>query len=239
VRRRKRPQDERRGGLPSKCSTRTPQAGRSFEAVGFGSCSQLTRHAGPDRWRLYLPDLPADPVQLASLARWAYDPPALGSAFDAVARAEGERTHPERAAAHTTAVAARAALDQALRARSEASDRRLEQKRRFGLAGLVSDAARAMADLDRDLDATRERLTDLRRCITALTSEPVLLAEPPERLAAERDDWRVQREAAARPQRQLTAAPDPDSLDVTLPGPGYQHALRTPGPSHGGPSIGI
>jgi hypothetical protein len=196
--------------------------------------SQLTGWA--DRWRPYLPDLPAAPAELAPLARSPYIPPPLGAAFEDAARAEGERAHPECTAAHADADAARADLEQALRARFDAGDRRLEQMRPFGLAGLVTDPATTLAELDRALDATRERLTDVRACLTALAAEPALLALPPERLTAERDTWRVQQDAAAERARHPAPAQDPASLTPRLPGPDYHHTV---GPAHHGPSLGI
>jgi hypothetical protein len=216
------------GGGPGRFGRRRPAMDRAGE--------ELTGWA--DRWRPYLPDLPADPAELAPLARWSYTPPALGAAFEAAARAEAETAHPERAAAHAAADAARAAAQQAWRDYTEASDRRSWAKRPYGLAGLVADPAAAATKLEGDLDATRQRLTDARACIIALTAEPALLALPPERLTAERDTWRVQHDAASAP-RHRTVAPDPDNDAPTLPAPGYQHMPHTPGPSHSGPSIGI
>lgn len=77
-------------------------------------------HGWADRWRPHLPHLPTDPTQLARVADWFDDRPALWTAFDDSARRAADHDHPEHAQLRATALAARQAHDQAQRALAEA-----------------------------------------------------------------------------------------------------------------------
>ena len=96
---------------------------------------------------------------------------------------------------------------------AEAGRRRDERLDPFGPAARTSDPGGRLADLDRNIAATRQELTNTRTRIAALTAEPALLAQPPHRLTHEREAWRTQR--AAGPDQ-----PGPASLRPTAPARG-------------------
>ncbi|NEK86113.1 relaxase domain-containing protein [Blastococcus saxobsidens] len=172
---------------------------------------QLTDWA--DRWRIDVPSLPADPKDLAKVASWFDDRPALWTAFDTSAHRAAEHAHPEHAQLCAAADAARDAHEQARRALAEASRRRGERLDPFGTVAWAPGPAGRLTDLQRDIAATRQELTDARACIATLTAEPALLAQPPDRLTREREAWRTQHSAGPA-QRGST------SLRPTAPVPG-------------------
>ncbi|CCG01024.1 MobF family relaxase [Blastococcus saxobsidens] len=171
---------------------------------------QLTDWA--DRWRPHVPSLPTDPKNLAPVASWFDDRPALWTALNASAHRAAEDAHPEHAQLRAAADAARHAAEQARRALAEATRRRDERLDPFGHVAWTSDPAGRLADLGRDIATTRQELTDARTRIATLTAEPALRAQPPDRLDREREAWRTRR--AAGPNQ-----PRPASLRPTAPVP--------------------
>jgi exodeoxyribonuclease V alpha subunit len=167
---------------------------------------QLTSWA--DRWRPHLPDLPNDPNRIARAAGWFDDRPALWRAFDTAGRGTAEREHPEHAQLRAAADAARRAHDDARRALAEAHRRRDERFDPFGPIGWAPDPEARLADLERDIAATHQELTDVRARIPRLTAEPALLALPAGQLVEERERWRAGRGAQRTAGR---AAPAPAS----------------------------
>ncbi len=135
---------------------------------------QLTDWA--DRWRPHVPSLPTDPKELARVAGWFDDRPALWEAFDASARRPAEHAHPE----HAQLCARRRRRPERARAGparlAEAGRRRDERLDPFGPVAWTPDPAGRLADLQRDIAATRQELTDTRARIATLTAEPALLA---------------------------------------------------------------
>ena len=77
-----------------------------------------------------------------------------------------------------------------------------------------------LADLERDIAAIGQQLTDARVRITGLTAEPALLAQPADRLAREHDAWRARHDVDRRAAR--TTVPGPQ--------PGPTRAVRPPRP---------
>ncbi|MGK5110992.1 hypothetical protein [Geodermatophilus sp. CPCC 205506] len=152
---------------------------------------QLTDWA--DRWRPHLPSLPTDPKDLAQVADWFDDRPALWRSLNSSARQAGDHAHPEHVALCAAADAAQDAAEQARRALAEAGRRRDERLDTFGPVAWIPDPAGRLADLQRDIATTRQELTDARARITTLTAEPALLAQPPDRLSQEREAWRTRR----------------------------------------------
>jgi thymidine kinase len=186
---------------------------------------QLTDWA--DRWRPHVPSLPTEPGELAPVAGWFDDRPALWEAFSTSARLIAEHAHPDHAQLCAVADAARNAHERARRALAEATRRRDERLDSFGPAAGTSDPAGRLADLQCDIAAARQELTDTRTRIAALTAEPALLAQPPDRLARERAAWRTRR--AAGPDQ-----PGSGSLRPTAQVP----AVPRPGTERLGPSLG-
>jgi exodeoxyribonuclease V alpha subunit len=180
-----------------------------------------------DRWRPHVPSLPTEPGELAPVAAWFDDRPALWRAFNTSARLIAESAYPEHAQLCAAANAARNAHEQARRALTEATRRRDQRLDPFGPAAWTPDPAGRLADLQCDIAATRQELTDTRTRIATLTAEPALLAQPPDRLTHERAAWRTRRatgpdrpgSANLRPTAQVPAVPRPETerLGPSLP----------------------
>jgi hypothetical protein len=152
---------------------------------------QLTDWA--DRWRPHVPSLPLDPKDLAHMAGWFDDCPALWRALDDSARQAAESAHPEHAQLCAAADAARTPHEQARHALDEVGRRRDARLDPFGPAAWTPDPAGRLTDLDRDIATTREALTDTPARIATLTAEPALLGQPADRLTREREAWRTRR----------------------------------------------
>ncbi|WP_092200573.1 MobF family relaxase [Blastococcus tunisiensis] len=185
---------------------------------------QLTDWA--DRWRPHVPCLPTDPKDLAQVAGWFDDRPALWRAFAASARQAAEQAHPEHAQLCAAADAAWNAHEQARHAVAEAGRRRDERLDPFGPVAWTPDPAGRLTNLQRDIATTRQELTDARARIATLTAEPALLAQPPDRLSQEREAWRTRRPI------------DPDQGAWTSPWPpGPVPAVARPDAERLGPSL--
>jgi exodeoxyribonuclease V alpha subunit len=189
-----------------------------------------------DRWRPHLPELPADPGRLAQVADGSDDRPALPAAFDAVARRAAEHAHPEHAALCAAADAARHEHDRAQRALAEAVRQRDDELGRFGALGRTPDPAGRLAELDRDIAADQRGLAAARARIAQLEAEPALAAQSADRLVAERDAWRIARDAD---RRQFQS--NPLRLAVSAAGfgsPQPRHHEVAAGHGDAGPSLG-
>jgi hypothetical protein len=180
-----------------------------------------------DRWRPHLPCLPTDPKDLAPVAGWFDDRPALWEALNTSARQAEEQAHPEHAHLRAAADAAQDAHEQARHAVAEATRRRDERLDPLGPVAFTPDPAGRLTDLERDIATTRQELTDTRTRIAALTAEPALLAQPPDRLTREREAWRTRRTAGpeqhgsvrTRPTAPVPGVPRPEEerLGPSLP----------------------
>ncbi|MDK3255268.1 MobF family relaxase [Blastococcus capsensis] len=171
---------------------------------------QLTDWA--DRWRPHLPYLPTEAGELARVAGWFDDRPALWTAFDASAHRAAEQAHPEHAQLHTAVDATRLAAEQARRALAEARRERDQRLDPFEPMAWSPDPVGRLGGLQRDIAATRQDLTEVRVRIASLTAEPVLLAQPPDRLTREREAW-ITRHTASPDQ------PGPTTMQTTVPVP--------------------
>jgi exodeoxyribonuclease V alpha subunit len=168
-----------------------------------------------DRWRPLLPHLPTDPRQLARVAHWFDDRPALWAALEAAGHRAACQHHPECTQERAAADAAASAHQHAVQALADARQRRHERLEPLGPIAWTGDLQKLLADLQHDLAATRQQLTDARARITALTAEPALRAQPGDRLVRERTAWAADGDAthahaaarqAARPESSLRAA---------------------------------
>jgi conjugative relaxase-like TrwC/TraI family protein len=165
-----------------------------------------------DTWRPYLPAMPTDPRQIARLADRADDRPRLWTAFDSYARYHAEHAHPEHAQLQEAAESARAAQEEAWRAVAAARRQHENELAHLGSLAWTPDPAERLADTGRDIAADHTELAALRARIARLTAEPALLAQPADRLASERDHWRVRHDselAATRPPASPSAPPQP------------------------------
>ncbi|TFV81181.1 TrwC relaxase [Blastococcus sp. CT_GayMR20] len=178
---------------------------------------QLTDWA--DRWRPHVPSLPTEPGQLALIAGWFHERSALWEAFNTSAHLIAEQAHPEHAQLCAAADAARNAHEQARHAVAEAGRRRDERLDPFGPVAWTADPAGRLTDLQRNIAATRQKLTDTRARIATLTAEPALLGQPTDRLTREREAWRTWRSAGIdhrgsrrpRPTAPVPGVPRPET----------------------------
>ncbi|SNR54031.1 MobF family relaxase [Blastococcus mobilis] len=172
-------------------------------------------------WRQHLPGLPTDTKDLAGVASWFDDRPALWRAFDAAARRAAEQAHPEHAQLRAAAETAHKDHERGRRALAEARRQRDERLDRFGPVAWTPEPAGRLADLERDIAATHQELTDARARIATLEAEPALLARPADRLTQERGAWRARADAervAGRTAAKPSGAPEP-ALPVPPPPP--------------------
>jgi hypothetical protein len=170
-----------------------------------------------DRWRSHLADLPADPGRIAQFASRRDARSALWEAFDAAARRDAERSHPEHAALRTAADAARHAQEQARRVVAEARRSRDDRLSPFGALAQTPDPAARLTDLDRDIAATRHQLATARARIAQLQADPALLGQVPDLLTHEREAWRTRR--AAGHHKSGSVSPRPATLAPGVPRP--------------------
>jgi hypothetical protein len=164
---------------------------------------QLTGWYGA--WVQHLPGLPADLYRLTRLAAGPDDRPALEAVLAAAARRAAERAHPEHAALTAAADAAGRAHHAA---QYELDSARYDHDNRYGTTD-QAEYARRLADAEGGLAAAHQQLTDVRARISALQADPAILAQPPERLQQENQDWQARHDAvqrAARTRRRPAAA---------------------------------
>jgi hypothetical protein len=194
---------------------------------------QLTAWA--DNWRPHLPTLPTDPDRIAQVTGRSDDRPVLWAALDASARRQAERGHPESRELRAVAGAAQRAYEQARHALAEARRGRDQRLAHFGSIAWAPDPAGRLAELERDVAADRQELTDVRAQITRLVAEPSLLAQPRDRLDREREAWRAGREAEQAARRAGTTSPTGRTPAVRVPPPPPPSLGLRPPPGRGIP----
>ncbi|CCG04773.1 MobF family relaxase [Blastococcus saxobsidens] len=172
-----------------------------------------------DAWRPYLPAMPTDPQLIARLADRSDDRPRLWTAFDSYARHHAERAHPENAQSRGTAATAQEAHRHAGAAVADARRQHEERLARFGSLAWTLDPAGRLAHTDRNITAAHTELAAVRARIARLTAEPVLLAQPADRLARERDQWRARHDPELAATRLPASPPAPPRLVVRPPRP--------------------
>jgi exodeoxyribonuclease V alpha subunit len=189
-----------------------------------------------DAWRPYLPGMPTDPQQIARLADRSDDRPRLWTAFDSYARHHAEHAYPEHAQLRATAATAQEAHRHAGAAVHHARRQHEDRLARFGPLAWTLDPAERLSDSEHQVAAARQQLTDVRARMARLTSEPVLRAQPTDRLARERGTWRASQDADPTPHRSAAPLPTAPQPGVRLPRP-EDLALLTRRPA-AGPGIG-
>ena len=176
---------------------------------------QLTDWA--DRWRPHVPDLPADPGQLAQVAGWFDDRPTLWTGFNAAGRLAAERACPEDAELRAVADAAQHAREQARHALSEGRRQHEDRLAPFGALAWIPEPAARLADADRDIAATSGELAAAQARIARLKAEPAIPTLPPDRLAQERDVWRGRRDVERNQRQPITRRPTAPACGVPRP----------------------
>jgi exodeoxyribonuclease V alpha subunit len=179
-----------------------------------------------DRWRAHVPSLPSDAKELARLAGWFDDRPALWTALDTSAQRAAEAAHPEHGA-QGAAADARQQHEQARSALAEAHRKRDQRLRGLEPAAWTPEPEARLAELDRGIAATRQELTDARARIATLRAEHLAVptaepaqAQPAERLAQEHDAWRARRRTAERTARRAgDARTTPNQRPLHVPPP--------------------
>ncbi len=197
---------------------------------------QLTDWA--DRWLPHVPSLPTDPTELARVAGWFDDRPALWRALDASARQAAGEAHPEHAQLRAAADAARHAAEQARRALAEASRQREERLDPFEPAAWTPDPAGRLTDLQRNSATARQELTHTRTRIATLTAEPAVLAQPADRLDREREAWRKRRTIDLDLDRGGPATLRPTGTVLGVPRPETERLGSSLAPRGTAPGVG-
>jgi exodeoxyribonuclease V alpha subunit len=182
-----------------------------------------------DRWRPHVPSLPSDAKELARVAGWFDDRPALWAALGASAQRAAEAAHPEHGVQGAAADAARHQYEQARSALAEAHRQRDQRLRGLEPAAWTPEPQARLAELDRGIAATRQELTDARARIATLRAEHLAVptgeparVQPAERLAQEHDAWRARRrnaERAARRAGDVRRTPNERPIHVPPPPP--------------------
>jgi hypothetical protein len=178
---------------------------------------QLTDWA--NGWRQHLPGLPTDTTDLARMAGWFDDRPALWTAFDASARAQAEQVHPDHATLSAAVRTTEQAHEQARSALVEARRQRDGRLDHLGPAAWTPDPEARLAELERDIAVASRRLSDIRARIAGLKAEPALLAQPADRLTLERDGWRARQSAEGVARRAQAATPIAAGSAIRTPPP--------------------
>ena len=182
-----------------------------------------------DRWRPYLPTLPTETRQLAAVASSADDPPRLQAALGELAYRRTEAAHPERARLCAAADAAQAAHVRVSRALDQARRRQEDRLTRLTAHGQRVDPAVELAGVHGDVTAAEDALAAARTRVAQLTADPAMVAQSPERLAQERNAWRLYRDAERATRRALApAASSPRPTRSVRPPEPALH--RTPSP---------
>jgi hypothetical protein len=170
-----------------------------------------------DRWRLYLPDLPTDPEQLARVADRFDDRPALWRAFNATAHRAAERDHPDRAGQRAAAEAAVRAGEQAQAALTEAQCQQRERLTALGLIAFTSNPTGTLAHFEGYAVTAWDELADAQTRIANLRAELALLGQSPDLLTAANDAWRTR--YAAEQQQRPAVTPNPAGYPEGVPRP--------------------
>jgi exodeoxyribonuclease V alpha subunit len=178
---------------------------------------QLTDWA--NGWRQHLPGLPTDTTDLARMAGWFDDRPALWTAFNASARAQAEQAHPDHATLSASARATEHAYEQARSALAEARRQREGRPDHLGPAAWVPGPGARLAELERNIAVDHQKLTAARTHIAGLKAEPALLAQPADRLTQERDGWRARQNAEGATGRTRAATPIAAGSAIRTPPP--------------------
>ncbi len=185
----------------------TGRFGQRHTAVTRAS-EELTTWA--DAWRPDVPDLPRSVDRLADRVLWFEDRPKLWETLDHAARDQAEHENP-------AAVAAIGAADQAADVRQVASrayrdtERYYEQAlARYGSLAHTEHPEQQLTRLNTGLEATGREFTAAQATIAGLLGEPTLRAQPADRITAERDQWRVDRDNRTRERSSRSAQLDAD-----------------------------
>src|SRR4051794_1639405 len=195
--------------------------------------------AWADRWRRQVPSFPSRATDLTSVAGWLDNRPALWQAFDAAARRAAEQAHPEHAELRAAADTAQQHHEQAHTALSEGRHQRDQRLKHLGPAAWTPEPEARLAELERDLAAIRQELTDARAHIATLkaerlaipTAEPARQAQPAASLAQEYDAWRTRRNNE-RAIRARVATPTASRSTIRRPPPPPSLSPRPRGGSH-------
>ncbi len=163
-----------------------------------------------------------DPTDLAQVAGWFDDRPALWRALDASARRVAQHAHPEHALLSAAADPARHAAEQAWSALAEAHRRRDQRLRELEPAAWTREPEARLAELDRGVAATRQELVAARARIATLTAEPTVRARPADMLTRARDAWAIAHDAVRAARRAAGSAASP---------PGSTRSMRPPVPA--------
>jgi conjugative relaxase-like TrwC/TraI family protein len=206
----------------------------------FGQRSLAVRRAVDDlmhwsaTWQPYLPTMPTRAEDVAAFADWFDDTPRIRAAFERYGRVVAERGQPDYLVARDAAEHALAQRDEASRNYREAVNEYSVALSRYGRLGQVDDPAGRLAHTEQQISDLRVQAGSARDRASRVLADPTLRVLPTGRIAAERDCWQADRDAA---ETNLYAEPAlRERREASRLG--FDHHAWTPSTPDHGPSIG-
>jgi hypothetical protein len=170
---------------------------------------QLTEFAA--RWRPAVPNLPTDPAELATEARWLHGR-RVADAIDAFVAHQVATAHPDADQTRRAERDAYAAYDHAQRSRTRLENTMYAELRPYRRTAHVRDTDGRLTAVADELTGVEQQLRTATARVQALVSHPSIRTLPGEGLDGEHDRWATDRRAAhqaatqqARQRRRETA----------------------------------
>jgi exodeoxyribonuclease V alpha subunit len=204
----------------------TGRFGQRHAAVTRAS-EQLSAWA--DAWRPVVPDLPTSIDRLVDRALWFENRPALWDAVDKAARDQAEQANPDAIAAISAAARAADARQQAWQLCRDTDSYYEQALAHYGNLARTEQPAHMLAHLAVDIATTGRQLSATQKTITTLLAEPTLRALSAERIATERDTWRIERDASTRDRYVRAVERDADHARHH---PAYEHDISLSHAAH-------
>lgn len=188
-------------------------------------------------WQPYLPSMPTDRAAVVAFAAWFDDTPRIHEAFDSYARDIAEHAHPEFRVVRVEAESAVQRRDEAWRAWRETSGRLEVTLSHYDRLAHHRDPAGYLAETEQAITTTRAPLDTAQQQVSSLLAEPTLRAQPAERIATERYQWRTDRDTAAALTEAVSAQRAADQISSPFRSPsmspsGYDIVAAQSGPDH-------
>jgi hypothetical protein len=167
----------------------------------LGQRLSAVRHASEElarwstAWQPYLPTMPTRIQEVASFAGWFDDTRRIDAAFEQYGRATAERAHPDHALARDAGDRAAGRRNDAGRAYQEAAGDYSRALSGYGRLSYVDDPAGRLAETDQSITTLRRQADAARERVGDLLAQPTLRVLPADRITAERDHWRADRDA--------------------------------------------
>jgi hypothetical protein len=194
------------------------------------------------RWQPYLADMPTSTASIARYATWPPNQHRITEAFDAHARAQAERAHPERPGVDRAAEDAEQRSREAWREVDRVRDRYGDRLIHYGGLGYADDLDERLEHADQQISDSKNSLHHVSRRLNRLSGEPVVAQQEPGWLDAEHEAWQAQHAAETAAERQLAKVGSALAIDAAVRERMYgfehehhtmQHDMEQHGPSFG------